>query len=100
MMLPSLFCAVPSSDFDGFENGSDQNNENNDCVTIRDSEVSFILQNVPGDGNCFISCISMMLIGDHSFAANVRLMICQNIFDNWLLWEELVLGMSFCGNER
>lgn len=46
--------------------------------------------NVPGDGSCFFSCISVCLQGDISQATFYRQIICMLIYDNWYNWEDFV----------
>ena len=44
------------------------------------------LENVPGDGNCFFHCLSVLQAGDYSCTKEFRHQICQTIFNNWDEW--------------
>ena len=43
----------------------------------------YLTHRVPGDGNCFFSCLSLALNGDFSQSQNYRNLICQGIVQNW-----------------
>ena len=50
------------------------------------SQLPHELINVPGDGNCFFSCLSLCLVGNTSKALHLRHMVCSNVARKWLLW--------------
>ena len=51
--------------------------------------------NVPGDGNCFFSCLSLALHGTISMSTYYRNMICTHVTANWNSWQQ----SAICGHE-
>ena len=47
----------------------------------------YVIQGVPGDGNCFFHCLSLSFFGDLNHAAQMRHDICSNIAENWFVWQ-------------
>ena len=62
--------------------------EENLFVSIDASKLQFHLLNVPGDGDCFFHCLSLVLVGDSSETRNYRYTVCKYIYENWSEWKE------------
>ena len=55
------------------------------------NETKFNVFPVPGDGNCFLRSLSLILNGDFSMSNNNRQLICTFILQNWASWEDRIL---------
>lgn len=55
--------------------------EYQEFITINDN--TFVVHNVPGDGNCFISSLSLANHGDLSRSIYNRNMICTDNLEHW-----------------
>ena len=51
---------------------------------------NFLVQDVPGDGNCFFHCLSVAMDGGLADSKMLRNIICGFILQNWQDWESEV----------
>ena len=50
------------------------------------------MYDVPGDGNCFFSCLSLSIHGHFDMTRIYRELICSYIIQNWTAWEQKILN--------
>lgn len=49
--------------------------------------------NVPGDGNCFLHCLSLAFHDHINNTENYRNTICTYVYENWEMFQEMVMLM-------
>ena len=60
------------------------------CSTVNIQDNQYSVFDVPGDGDCFFSSLSLSLLGNFSRASYYRHLICSQICNNWDSWADLV----------
>ena len=56
------------------------------------NELNYLVYDVPGDGNCYFSCLSLSIHGHFDMTRIYRELICSYIIQNWMAWEQKVLN--------
>ena len=56
------------------------------------NQLTYIVYDVTGDGNCFFSCLSLSIHGHFDMTRIYRELICSYIIQNWMAWEQKVLN--------
>lgn len=60
-----------------------------DIISIESN--SFSVHNVPSDGECFFHALSLGTVGNFTNSNMYRLLICQQIYDNFNIYKDQIL---------